>query len=98
MTITASQINSSSMLQIALKEDIIVTKRNRPFVAIVDYDKYLIISEYAQRYQRELASQKLADSWLLSAQESEKSLHPNDLEFKKELEDHYKGIMGNNNA
>ena len=40
--ITASDIKKNSMiLQNALKGDMLVTKRDKPFVVIVDYDRYL---------------------------------------------------------
>jgi PHD/YefM family antitoxin component YafN of YafNO toxin-antitoxin module len=40
--ITASDIKKNSMiLQNALKDDLLVTKRDKPFVVIVDYDRYL---------------------------------------------------------
>jgi len=39
--VTASEIkNNSSILQNALKEDLLVTKRGKPFVVIVNYDRY----------------------------------------------------------
>ena len=88
MTITASQIKqNSSVLQKALKEDIVVTKRDEPFVVIVDYDKYLEISALAEKYKREHISQKLANRWLSSAKESEKSLDAGDIDFKNELQE-----------
>jgi len=40
-TVTASQIKqNSTILQNALKSDMLVTKREKPFVVIVDYDRY----------------------------------------------------------
>ncbi len=41
-SITASEIKqNSTLLQNALKGDMLVTKREKPFVVIVDYDRYL---------------------------------------------------------
>ena len=49
MTITATQLKQQTyLLDTAIKEDIRVTKRDRPFVVIVD----------AQRYEELLANQK----------------------------------------
>jgi len=40
-TITASQIKqNSTILQNALREDLLVTKRNAPFVVVMDYQRY----------------------------------------------------------
>ena len=40
-TVTASDIKkNSSILQNALKEDMLVTRHERPFVVIVDYERY----------------------------------------------------------
>ena len=41
-TVTASDIKTNStILQNALKSDMLVTKRNKPFVVVLDYDRYL---------------------------------------------------------
>jgi len=88
MKITVSQIRqNSSLLQKALKEDIVVTKRNKPFVVIVDYDRYLEISDLAERYRRESASQNISDRWLKSAMESESTYSKEDIEFKERLQE-----------
>jgi len=40
-TVTASEIKqNSTILQNALKSDMLVTKREKPFVVVVDYDRY----------------------------------------------------------
>ncbi|NEW61112.1 hypothetical protein GSY74_07435, partial [Sulfurovum sp. bin170] len=40
--VTASEIKqNSTILQNALKSDMLVTKRDKPFVVILDYDRYL---------------------------------------------------------
>lgn len=40
-TITASEIKqNSTILQNALKSDMLITKRDKPFVVVVDYERY----------------------------------------------------------
>jgi len=40
-TVTASEIKqNSTILQNALKGDMLVTKRDKPFVVVMDYDRY----------------------------------------------------------
>lgn len=40
-TISASEIKqNSSLLQNALREDLLITKRDKPFVVVIDYEKY----------------------------------------------------------
>jgi len=40
-TVTASEIKqNSTILQNALKSDMLVTKRDKPFVVVVDYERY----------------------------------------------------------
>ncbi|MEA3434029.1 MAG: hypothetical protein U9R13_05560 [Campylobacterota bacterium] len=40
-TVTASEIKqNSTILQNALKDDMLVTKRDKPFVVVLDYDRY----------------------------------------------------------
>jgi len=46
-TITASDLRQHSIkLQNALKEDLLITKRDKPFVVIMDYEKYKLIEKY----------------------------------------------------
>ena len=46
-TITASDLKQNSMrLQDALREDLLVTKRDKPFVVVMDYEKYKHIEKY----------------------------------------------------
>ena len=43
-TVTASEIKqNSTILQNALKSDMLVTKRDKPFVVILDYDRYQML-------------------------------------------------------
>ena len=45
LSITASEIKqNSTLLQNALKDDMLVTKRDKPFVVVVDYDRYLALT------------------------------------------------------
>jgi len=46
--VTASEIKqNSTLLQNALRDDMLVTKRNKPFVVILDFERYqeLILNE-----------------------------------------------------
>ena len=44
--VTASEIKqNSTLLQNALKGDLLVTKRDKPFVVIIDYDRYLELTQ-----------------------------------------------------
>ena len=44
-TISASEIKQNSVrLQEALREDILITKRDKPFVVVMDYKKYIALS------------------------------------------------------
>jgi len=46
-TITASDLKQNSMrLQDALRGDLLVTKRDKPFVVVMDYEKYKLIERY----------------------------------------------------
>jgi PHD/YefM family antitoxin component YafN of YafNO toxin-antitoxin module len=46
-TITASELKQNSMrLQDALRSDLLVTKREKPFVVVMDYQKYKLIEQY----------------------------------------------------
>ncbi len=41
-TISATEIKQNSVrLQEALREDILITKRDKPFVVVIDYEKYI---------------------------------------------------------
>ncbi len=41
-TISASEIKqNSTLLQNALREDLLITKRDKPFVVVMDYKRYL---------------------------------------------------------
>lgn len=43
--ISATEIKQNSMrLQEALRDDILITKREKPFVVVMDYEKYLKIN------------------------------------------------------
>jgi len=52
MTITSTQLKQKTYLDNAIKEDILVTKRGRPFVVIMD----------ATRYEELIANQILDDN------------------------------------
>jgi len=46
-TISASELKQNSMrLQDALRDDLLVTKRDKPFVVVMDYEKYVKLKAY----------------------------------------------------
>jgi PHD/YefM family antitoxin component YafN of YafNO toxin-antitoxin module len=46
-TVTATNLKQNSMiLQDALREDLLVTKRDKPFVVVMDFKKYQSIERY----------------------------------------------------
>ncbi len=48
--ISANQLkNNALLLEEALREDILVTKENKPFVVIVDYNKYKNLIQKSNR-------------------------------------------------
>ncbi len=45
--ITATELKQNSIrLQDALRGDLLVTKRDKPFVVVMDYEKYKLIEQY----------------------------------------------------
>lgn len=45
-TISASEIKQNSVrLQEALRDDLLITKRDKPFVVVMDYEKYLRLNK-----------------------------------------------------
>jgi len=45
-TISASEIKQNSVrLQEALRDDLLITKRDKPFVVVMDYEKYLTLKQ-----------------------------------------------------
>ncbi|KIM08280.1 MAG: hypothetical protein KU38_09855 [Sulfurovum sp. FS08-3] len=53
-TVTASEIKqNSSILQNALRDDMLVTKRDKPFVVVVDYERYMkLIAQNSETSQK----------------------------------------------
>ncbi len=48
--ITASALRQNSMLlQDALREDLLITKRDKPFVVVMDYQKYQELEHYINK-------------------------------------------------
>jgi len=48
--ITASELKQNSVkLQDALRGDLLVTKRDKPFVVVMDYEKYKLIEQYIHK-------------------------------------------------
>ena len=72
-TITASEIKqNSTILQNALKSDMLVTKRDKPFVVVVDYERYReLIAKSKNRNQQNWIDETFA---VMSVKESEELL------------------------
>ncbi|BDY11896.1 type II toxin-antitoxin system Phd/YefM family antitoxin [Hydrogenimonas cancrithermarum] len=99
MKITATQIKqNSAILQEALKEDIVVTRHEKPFVVIVGYEKYREMESLAQRYKEEKKARSMQSLWLNSAKESEKSLNEEDEELFDDINDQAAKILDRNDA
>ena len=99
MIITATQIKQNSgILQKALLEDIVVTKREQPFVVIVEYDKYLEMERLIQRYGEEKRTQTMQNVWLASAKESESVMGGDDKELYRAINAEAKQIMDRKDA
>jgi len=50
-TISATEIKQNSVrLQEALRDDILITKRDKPFVVVMDYEKYIHIQEHSDEW------------------------------------------------
>jgi len=46
-TVSASTLKQNTMiLQDALRDDLLVTKRDKPFVVVMDYQKYQMLEKY----------------------------------------------------
>ena len=53
-TITASDLKQNTMrLQDALRDDLLVTKRDKPFVVVMDYEKYIKLQSYIDAVESE---------------------------------------------
>ena len=56
-TITATDLKQNTMrLQEALRGDLLVTKRDKPFVVVMDYEKYRQLEEYIRDLHAEQAN------------------------------------------
>jgi len=73
-TVTASEIKqNSTILQNALKDDMLVTKRDKPFVVVVDYERYQeLIAKSKKHTQNNWIDETFA---VMSEEESENLLH-----------------------
>jgi len=53
-TITASDLKQNTMrLQDALRDDLLVTKRDKPFVVVMDYEKYKRLEKFIAAMEKE---------------------------------------------
>ena len=99
MIITATQIKQNSgILQKALQEDIVVTKREQPFVVIVEYDKYLEMERLIQHHKEESSIETMRNAWLASAKESENMMDDNDKELYDAINAEANSVMGRKDA
>lgn len=54
LKVSTSEIRQNSMLlQNALREDIIVTKHDKPFVVVIDYEKYKLLMPFLDKVPNE---------------------------------------------
>ena len=61
-TITASDLKQNSMrLQDALRDDLLVTKRDKPFVVVMDYEKYKKIEKYINKVANDETYQAISN-------------------------------------
>ena len=53
-TVTTSEIKqNSTILQNALKDDMLVTRRDKPFVVVLDYERYLELIAKSQKQKQQ---------------------------------------------
>lgn len=49
-TVTASTVKQNAMiLQDAIREDLLITKRDKPYVVVMDYKKYQELQKYINK-------------------------------------------------
>jgi prevent-host-death family protein len=49
-TVSASTLKQNTMiLQNALRDDLLITKRDKPFVVVMDYQKYQLLEKYINK-------------------------------------------------
>ena len=72
-TVTASEIKqNSTILQNALKDDMLVTKRDKPFVVVIDYERYReLIAKSEKKNQQNWIEETFG---VMSTKESEELL------------------------
>ena len=85
--ISASQIRqNSAILNEALRDEIIVTKREKPFVVIVSYDRYLQMQDELRELRGKVEPQRLRDAWRESARTSGEALEDEDRQLYEALQ------------
>ena len=71
MIISASQIRQNSgILNEALREEIVVTKREKPYVVIVSYETFRKMQEELRELRSQVEPLRLKEAWRRSAEES----------------------------
>ena len=73
-TVTASEIKqNSTILQNALKDDMLVTKRDKPFVVVVDYERYMeLVAKSREHSQKNWIEETFG---VMSTKESEELMN-----------------------
>jgi prevent-host-death family protein len=99
-TITASDLKQNTMrLQDALREDLLVTKRDKPFVVVMDYEKYKRLEQYIKAIERipveddgypaisyDEACERVAEAVVSYRKNGTKMCIPFDDDFRKSLD------------
>ena len=99
MTITATQIKqNSALLQEALKEEVVVTRHDKPFVVIIGYEKFKELEVMARKYKEEKRAKSLQSMWLESAKESEKCMDKEDKALFEAIDAQAAETMGHDDA
>ena len=87
MKISASQIRQNSgILNEALREDIIVTKREKPYVVIVAYEAYRKMCEELDTLRAKVEPGRIRDAWRKSAVQSAEVLTEDDEALYREID------------
>lgn len=61
-TITSSTLKQNTMLlQNAFRNDLLITKRNKPFVVVMDYEKYQKLEKYINKVANEETYQAITN-------------------------------------
>ncbi len=74
-TVSASDLKQNSMrLQDALRDDLLVTKRDKPFVVVIDYEKYTLLEEFIYKTTNGNISKENIEKALKKSEKKESNL------------------------